>query len=115
MAAVVGYYLAELAPEAERKTEIGTSEVEKYFKLAQHQLPGAPEKTLRNAAAAGYFDSVSRGQYSLNPVGHNLVAHGLPRASASAGPKKRRSKPAKAKKRNTKARSQPKAKRKKKS
>lgn len=92
MAAVVGYYLAEVAPEAERKTEIGTPDIEKYFKQAQQRLPQAPSKTLQNAAAAGYFDSASRGLYSLNPVGHNLVAHSLPRASASPQARKRRSK-----------------------
>jgi hypothetical protein len=90
MAAVVGYYLAELAPEPERTTEIGTPEIEKYFKQAQHRLPEAPSKTLQNAAAAGYFDSASRGRYTLNPVGHNLVAHGLPRASSPTQPRKRR-------------------------
>jgi hypothetical protein len=90
MAAIVGYYLAELAPETERKTEIGTSDIEKYFKQAQHRLPEAPGKTLPNAAAAGYFDSASRGLYTLNPVGHNLVAHGLPRGASPAQPRKRR-------------------------
>src|SRR5262249_35881747 len=79
MAAIVGYYLAEVAPSSERKKEIGTPDIEKYFKQAQHRLPEAPGKTLRNAAAAGYFDSVERGLYSLNPVGFNLVTHGLPR------------------------------------
>lgn len=91
MAAVVGYYLAEVAPEAERKREIGTPDIEKYFKQAQHRLPEAPGKTLRNAAAAGYFDSAGRGLYSLNPVGHNLVAHGLPREASAPQPRKRRS------------------------
>jgi hypothetical protein len=95
MAAIVGYYLAEVAPESERKKEIGTAEIEKYFKQAQHRLPEAPGKTLPNATAAGYFDSAGRGLYSLNPVGHNLVAHGLPRASSSSpspSPRKKRAK-----------------------
>lgn len=91
MAAIVGYYLAEIAPESERKTEIGTAEITQYFKQAQHRLPEAPRKTLPNATAAGYFDSAGRGLYSLNPVGHNLVVHGLPRASSSpAKPRKKR-------------------------
>lgn len=92
MAAVVGYYLAEVAPSGERKTEIGTPDIEKYFKQAQQRLPEAPSKTLQNAAAAGYFDSAGRGLYSLNPVGHNLVAHGLPREASAPQPRKRRSK-----------------------
>jgi hypothetical protein len=91
MAAVVGYYLAEVAPSGERKTEIGTPDIEKYFKQAQQRLPEAPGKTLQNAAAAGYFDSAGRGLYSLNPVGHNLVAHGLPREASAPQPRKRRS------------------------
>jgi hypothetical protein len=97
MAAVVGYYLAEVAPAGERKTEIGTADIEKYFKQAQHRLPEAPSKTLRNAAAAGYFDSVERGLYTLNPVGHNLVAHSLPRAASSPPARKRRSNKSKGK------------------
>jgi hypothetical protein len=93
MAAVVGYYLAEVAPAAERKREIGTPDIEKYFKQAQQKLPEAPGKTLPNAMAAGYFDSAGRGLYSLNPVGFNLVTHGLPRdSSSSPSPRRRRTK-----------------------
>lgn len=93
MAAIVAYYLADIAPSDDRKREIGTSDIEKYFKQAGHPLPKAPDQTLRNAMAAGYLDSASRGLYSLNPVGHNLVAHSLPRAagkSSSAGRGKKR-------------------------
>lgn len=93
MAAVVGYYLAEVAPPSERKMEIGTPDIEKYFKQAQQKLPEAPGKTLPNAMAAGYFDSAGRGLYSLNPVGFNLVTHGLPRdPSATPSPRRRRTK-----------------------
>jgi hypothetical protein len=117
MAAVVGYYLAEVAPESERKTELGTSDIEKYFKQAQQRLPEAPGKTLPNAMAAGYFDSVGRGLYSLNPVGHNLVAHGLPRTSSSTPPRKRQSRAKRktGRKTKTKGSSKGKAKRKSKS
>jgi hypothetical protein len=97
MAAVVGYYLAEIAPASERKREIGTPDIEKYFKQAQQRLPEAPGKTLPNALAAGYFDSAGRGLYSLNPVGFNLVAHGLPRESSSSPSPRRRSPKSKAK------------------
>ncbi|HEY7949530.1 MAG TPA: hypothetical protein VID51_01715 [Solirubrobacterales bacterium] len=115
MAAIVGYYLAEVAPESERKTELGTADIEKYFKQAQHRLPEAPGKTLPNAMAAGYFDSAGRGLYSLNPVGHNLVAHGLPRASSSAPPRKRRSKGKRKATGSAKAKASPKRKAKRKS
>ncbi len=79
MAAVVAYYLAELAPEGTRKAEIGSDDLQKYFKQADYPLPGRTLKTLFDAKNAGYMDAgASRGSYKLNPVGHNLVAHGLP-------------------------------------
>ncbi len=78
MAAIVAYYLAELAPPSERKDTVSTSDLAKYFKQAGYPLPKALRVTLANAASAGYFDAVARGQYKLNPVGYNLVVHGLP-------------------------------------
>jgi hypothetical protein len=93
MAALVAYYLSELAPEGERRETIGTAEITKYFKQARYPLPKAPRATLSNARAAGYFDHVTGGQYKLNPVGYNLVAHGLPRAGTSSVAAKRAKKP----------------------
>ena len=84
MAAIVAYYLAELAPSNQRKTEIAKADITKYFKQAAYKLPTRPEQTLPNAKAAGYFDGVGRGKYRLNPVGHNLVVHNLPRPSQQA-------------------------------
>lgn len=89
MAAIVAYYLAELAPPSERKKTVTTADLEKYFKQARYPLPKALRVSLARAATSGYFDSVARGQYRLNPVGYNLVSHGLPgkvthRRSASA-------------------------------
>jgi hypothetical protein len=82
--AVVGYYLSELAPAEERKTEISAADITKYFKQAGFPLPGAARMTLVNAKNAGYLDAGSgRGTYKLNPVGHNLVAHSLPPASGT--------------------------------
>jgi hypothetical protein len=78
MAAVVAYYLAELAPPGERRMSVTTADLEKYFKQAKYPLPKALRVTLATAASAGYFDVVARGQYRLNPIGYNLVAHGLP-------------------------------------
>lgn len=77
MAAVVAYYLAELAPE--RKSEITTSDINTFFKQAGFPLPRRPEFTLPNAKQAGYLDSLGSGKYKLNPVGHNLVVHNLPK------------------------------------
>jgi hypothetical protein len=79
MAAVVAYYLQDLAPPKERKDTISTRDVETYFKIAEFKLPTKPQFTLPNAKAAGYFDAVGNGEYKLNAVGHNLVAHSLPR------------------------------------
>jgi hypothetical protein len=81
MAAVVAYYLSELAPGSERKDAVGSADIEKYFKQAQYRLPQRIDMALHNATAAGYFDRTGRGEYRLNPVGFNLVTHGLPRAA----------------------------------
>jgi len=82
MAALVAYYLSELAPSDERRDAIGTADIEKYFKQAHYPLPKTPRFALTNAANAGYFDSVARGLYRLNPVGYNLVVHKLPSGSS---------------------------------
>jgi len=92
MAAVVAYYLSELAPASERKTEIRVEDIKKYFKQATFPLPGAAGMTLTHAKNAGYLDVGSqRGRYKLNPVGYNLVAHHLPdRAAVPTGSKKKK-------------------------
>jgi hypothetical protein len=84
MVAVIAYYLSELAPESERSDIVNADRLRRYFKAAAFPLPRKPEYTLPNAAAAGYLDNVSRGEYRLNPVGYNLVVHGLPRSSATS-------------------------------
>lgn len=83
MAALVAYYLAEVAPATEKQETIGTAEIQKYFKQADFPLPGSPRLTLFQGKNAGYFDSAQRGQYKLNPVGHNLIAHNLPAKESS--------------------------------
>lgn len=83
MAAVVAYYLAEVVNPTEQKKTIDISDIEKYFKQAQYPLPSNVPMTLVNAKNAGYFDAVGGGQYKLNPVGYNLVAHTLPRSQSS--------------------------------
>jgi hypothetical protein len=88
MAALVAYYLSDLAQPNERKEAIGTADITKYFKQASFKLPEKPDATLHNAKNAGYFDSAGEGLYKLNPVGYNLVVHSLP----SAGGEKRQAK-----------------------
>lgn len=77
MAALVAYYLSEIVQGEEKKLAINTKDIEKYFKQAGFALPTATRVTLGNAANAGYFDKTGDG-YKLNPVGYNLVVHGLP-------------------------------------
>ena len=91
MVAVVAYYLAELAPESERSQSINVDTAKRYFKMAGFPLPAMLKNTLTNAAAAGYLENVSRGEYRLNPVGYNLVVHRLPKgASATTAVSSRR-------------------------
>jgi hypothetical protein len=79
MAILVGYYLAEVAPPHERKTEITSDDITRYFKQAGFKLPKRGAKTLFDARKSGYMDGgSSTGAYKLNPVGFNLVTHVLP-------------------------------------
>lgn len=88
MAALVAFYLSELAPEDERKDFITTADIKRYFKQASFPLPKEPRYTLVNAKNAGYFDATNEaGSYRLNPVGYNLVAHALPAAGTKTAPK----------------------------
>lgn len=82
MACVVAYYLDAVAPAAERKQEITTVDLEKYYKQAGYPLPKKLGQVLIDAKAAGYFDATDRGTYRLNAVGHNLVVHSMPRGES---------------------------------
>ena len=92
MAALVAYYLSDMAAEGERKEAVNSNDLERYFKQAGYKLPKVISQALPNAAAAGYFESAGGGQYRLNPVGYNLVVHGLPRSQREA-PTRKRAKP----------------------
>jgi len=89
MAAIVAYYLSEVEGGQDA---IGTADIRKYFKQAGFKLPKSIAQTLPNAAAAGYFDSIGDGLYRLNPVGYNLVVHGLPRGQKASSVKRSRAK-----------------------
>ena len=85
MVAVLAYYLANLAPADQRRDHIVPDDIKKYFPQANFELPIGPHNmTLVNAKNAGYLDVLGTGQYRLNPVGHNLVTHKLPRVEGSA-------------------------------
>ena len=83
MAALVAYYLANLAPQADRKKTVNQKDIETYFKIAGFTPPKQIRVTLPNAKAAGYFDSVGEGEYKLNAVGQNLVVHSMPRGKGT--------------------------------
>jgi hypothetical protein len=72
MACLVAYYLAELAPERERKQTVSVADLEKYFKQAGFPLNQKMEQLLVDGKRSGYFDSQARGAYSLTRVGHKL-------------------------------------------
>jgi hypothetical protein len=101
MAALVAFYVSELAPVSERRKAIGKADIERHFKTAGFRLPADASFTLVNAKNAGYLDSAGAGQYSLNPVGYNLVVHRMGNRdedTASAGrrrPNARRAQPKK--------------------
>jgi hypothetical protein len=96
MAAIVAYYLSDVAGT---KDSISTADIEKYFKQAAFKLPKKIQQTLPNAAAAGYFEAQGNGVYRLNPVGYNLVVHGLPRLPGAGEPLRARRTKSKSKRR----------------
>jgi hypothetical protein len=103
MAALVAFYLSEMVPVRERKTEVEVDDMVKYFKQAGFPLPKAPQVLLQNARNAGYFDLVGGGKYKLNPVGYNLVAHNLPRSQSETSTKTKRPRKRMRKKTSSKA------------
>jgi len=92
MAALVAYYLQNLAPTAERKATVTTQDLETYFKIAKFPLPKEIRVTLQNARNAGYLDAAGSGEYKLNAVGHNLVVHNMPRNAAAPAKAAKRAK-----------------------
>jgi hypothetical protein len=96
MAALVAYYVSELAPPTDRKEAIDAGDIKKYFKQADFRLPGSAHMTLVHARNAGYLDpTADRGQYKLNAVGYNLVVHNLPSRSETRRTSRVRKKPKK--------------------
>ena len=83
-AALIAYYLSELASPDERMEVVDSETMIRYFKLCPRDLPQTKGQILPNAKRDGYLDSTKeRGKYKLNAIGYNLVVHGLP-ASPSA-------------------------------
>ena len=83
--AVMAFFLAQVAPPEERRDFITSDDIKPYFIQADFELPTGPTNmTLTNAKNAGYLNALERGQYRLNSVGHNLVAHKLPKKAGDA-------------------------------
>ncbi|MBC7348462.1 MAG: hypothetical protein H5U05_00650 [Candidatus Aminicenantes bacterium] len=80
-AVLVAYYLSDCAPLDEKKDAINKDDIIKYFKQARFPLPNNPNMTLVHTKNAGYLDPAGEGLYKINPVGHNLIVHNLPRLS----------------------------------
>jgi hypothetical protein len=87
MAALVAYYLGNVVSPEQRKATVNIKDIETYFKIAGFPLPQQLRVTLPNAKNAGYFDLAGDGEYKLNAVGHNLVAHSMPRGGLTKSAK----------------------------
>lgn len=88
-AAVVAYWYRFEAPPAERKDTITSEVLIEAARLSGRKRPPSPRMTLTNAKNQGYLDSASRGEYSINSVGENLVAMTLG-GDGTPAPRKRK-------------------------
>lgn len=77
-AAAVAYYYRFEAPPAERRDSVNGDLLQEAARLAGRKRLANPRVTLNNAKAAGYPDSSSPGEFTINSAGENLVAMTLP-------------------------------------
>lgn len=77
-AATVAFYHRFEAPEGQRKTEINADDLRDACRLVNRERLHDPLQTLQNARNLGLLDRPSRGVFSINSVGENLVAMTLP-------------------------------------
>lgn len=82
----VAFYLAEVAPEAERKAELTGPDLAKYQKQAGLGAPTNTRHALFLARDSGYLESAGHGKYKLNAVGYNFVSNNLPSAQGQPRP-----------------------------
>lgn len=89
-AAVVAYYYQFEAPQESRKDSITKDDLVEATRLAVYGRLKRPDQTLVNAMHAGLLNNPSRGHYTLNSVGENLVAMILPdtKSKNSGSPRK---------------------------
>jgi hypothetical protein len=75
--AVAAFYLSELAPGEMKSGTIDQKRARDVFRQARFPLPKRIDQVLVNAQRAGYITRVKAGEYTLSPVGYNLVEHTL--------------------------------------
>jgi hypothetical protein len=75
--AVAAFYLSELAPGEMRSGTIDKERARDVFRQARFPLPKRLDQVLVNTQKAGYLSRVKAGEYTLSPVGFNLVEHTL--------------------------------------
>jgi len=88
-AATVAYYFRFEASPAERRDSINGELLQGATRLAGRNRLANPHYTLKNAKAAGYLDSISRGEFTINSVGENLVAMTLPSGKDTSAKKRK--------------------------
>lgn len=93
-AAAVAYFYRFEAPPAERRDSVNGDFLQEAARLAGRKRLANPRVTLNNAKAAGYLDSSSPGEFTVNSVGENLVAMTLPGGAESPTRKKKATKKA---------------------
>ena len=86
--AVAYFYRFEASP-AEKRDSVNGEFLQEAARLAGRNRLANPRVTLNNAKAAGYLDSPSRGEFTINSVGENLVAMTLPNGTGTPTPRKR--------------------------
>jgi hypothetical protein len=75
--AVAAFYISELAPGEMRSGTINKEAAREVFRQARFPLPKRLDQVLVNTQKAGYLSRVKAGEYTLSPVGFNLVEHTL--------------------------------------
>jgi len=99
-ATVVAYYYRFEASPSTRRETITSDVLQEATRFCARERFKSPIMTLNNAKNQGYLDSPSKGEFTINSVGENLVAMALPGGEAAADGKRRKP----AKKRAEKAR-----------
>jgi hypothetical protein len=83
--ATIAYFYSFEAPEEQKKSEIGSGDLQEACRLTGRERLANPGQTLRNAAYNGLLDKGSdKGNYKINTVGENLVALTLPASDSGS-------------------------------